>query len=115
MLFVVPVYHTLEQGTGLIPQCTGVQVDQQEERKHESNNHMKRIIKYEPAYFKYGSGDPLRKHQPDPGDNKQGHAQVHGQDIGYFLQGVELLFLGNGKWMRFILEDPDCIKMKLFP
>ena len=65
MLFVVPVYHALEQGTGLISQSTGVQVDQQEERKHKSNNHMKCIIKNKTAYLKYGRGYPLREHQPD--------------------------------------------------
>jgi hypothetical protein len=115
VFFVVSVNHAFEQGPGLISQSTGIQVNQQENGQHKSNNHMQHIIKQESADIEYGVGYELRKHKRNPGNDQQRHAQIHGKYVGYLLQRIELLFFGDRKGMRAPFKNSNGIEMKLFP
>ena len=115
VLLVVAVDHALEECSRLISQCTGIDVNHKEEGKHKTNDDMKDIIKQESADLKYGIGYFLRVHKPNPGYYDQWHTQIHDHYIGYFLQGIELLFFGNGEWMRATFKNPDGVEMKLLP
>lgn len=62
VLFVVAGYHTLKQGSWLIPQGTGIEVDQQEQREYKTYDKVQCIIKHQRTDIKYGIGDLLREH-----------------------------------------------------
>jgi hypothetical protein len=112
---VVTVDNPLEQGSGLVAQSACIQMNQQEYGQHKSNYHMQYIVKQESADVKYGIGYLFGEHECYPGDNQQGHAQIHGKYIRHFLQGIELLFFGDGEGMRIPFKYANGIKMKLFP
>lgn len=115
VLLVVAVYHAFEQGTRLISQGAGIEVNHKEDGEYKAHDDMEDIVKQESAYIEYGVGYFLRKHECNSGDNQQGHTKIHGKYIGYFLQGIELLLLGDGEGMRSTFKNPDGIEMKLFP
>jgi len=115
VLLVVAVDHALEKRSRFISQGAGIKVDRQEYGQNKSNNHMQHIIKQKPADPKYGIGYFLREHECNPGNDQQGHPQVHGKNIGYFLEGIELLFFGDWKRMFFIFKNPYGVELKLFP
>jgi hypothetical protein len=115
VLLVISGYHTLKKCPGFISQGTGIKVDEQEYREYKANDNMQDIIKQQTADVKYRIGYFLREHKCNPGYNQDWHAQIHGHNIGYFLQGVKLLFLGDREWMGFTFKNAYGIEKKLFP
>ncbi len=76
---------------------------------------MQYIIKHECIDIKYRLTDSFREHEPNPGNNQQRHSEIHGKYVRYFLQGIELLFLGDGERMRVTFKNSESIELKLFP
>ena len=66
MLFVVAVYHALKKGSRLIPQSTGIEVNQQEDGQYKTRDEVQDIIKQECTDIKYGVADLLREQKSNP-------------------------------------------------
>jgi hypothetical protein len=87
----------------------------EKKRKYKAHDNMEHIIEKQSAYIKYIVCDNIREHHCNPGEDQQGHPEIHGNDVSEFLKRIKFLLFTDGEGVLLLPEYAYCIENKLLP